>query len=143
MQFVPHHVADTSLAAGICLWYTALLLLPLSDVVVFGFLTPLIVALLSPLLVKEHPSWCAELLSNRVCCLPLQPYCINGYCDAGHLTRRNGVCRMVLAMTPVCIIGVILCLKPPFIFGGKQHLNSAGIAAALFQAFVGSLVKVR
>ncbi len=42
---------------GITLWYSALLLLPLSDVVVFGFLTPLIVALLSPLLVKEHPSW--------------------------------------------------------------------------------------
>jgi drug/metabolite transporter (DMT)-like permease len=45
--------------AGICLYYTALLLLPLADVVVFGFLTPLIVALLSPLLVKEHPSWFA------------------------------------------------------------------------------------
>lgn len=91
---------------GICLWYAALLLLPLSDTVVFGFLTPLIVALLSPLLVKEHPSW------------------------------------MVLAMTPVCIIGVILCLKPPFIFGGKQRLDTAGVAAAISQAFVGSLVKL-
>lgn len=45
-------------------------------------------------------------------------------------------------MTPVCIIGVILCLKPPFIFGGKQRLNTAGVAAAISQAFVGSLVKV-
>jgi hypothetical protein len=50
---------------------------------------------------------------------------------------------MVLAMTPVCIVGVVLCLKPPFIFRGKQHLNTAGVAAALLQAFVGSLVKVR
>lgn len=57
---------------------------------------------------------------------------------------RNGICcRMVLAMTPVCIVGVILCLKPPFLFGGKQRLNSAGVAAALSQAFVGSLVKVK
>lgn len=41
---------------GISLWYLALLLLPLTDVVVFGFLTPLFVALGSPLVVKEHPS---------------------------------------------------------------------------------------
>jgi hypothetical protein len=54
-----------------------------------------------------------------------------------------GSCRMVLAMTPVCIIGVVLCLKPSFIFGGKQRLNTAGVIAALLQAFVGSLVKVR
>lgn len=46
-------------------------------------------------------------------------------------------------MTPVCILGVVLCLQPSFIFGGKQRLNTAGVIAALLQAFVGSLVKVR
>ena len=51
------------ICAGICLYYTALQLLPLADVVVFGFLTPLIVALLSPLLVKEQPSWCVSMIA--------------------------------------------------------------------------------
>lgn len=43
---------------GISLWYTALMLLPLTDVVVFGFLTPLVVALASPVVVREIPSKC-------------------------------------------------------------------------------------
>ena len=51
--------------AGICLYYTALQLLPLADVVVFGFLIPLIVALLSPLLVKEQPSWCVSVAATH------------------------------------------------------------------------------
>lgn len=91
---------------GITLWYSALLLLPLADVVVFSFLTPLIVALLSSLLVNEQPSC------------------------------------MVIGMTPVCLAGVVLCLQPPFLFGGEQRLNSLGVTVALGQAFVASLVKL-
>lgn len=91
---------------GISLWYSALLLLPLSDVVVFGFLTPLLVALLSPLLIKELPS------------------------------------KMVLAMTPVCIAGVVMVTQPPLLFGGTQRLNSLGVGVAVLQAFVSCLVKL-
>ena len=49
---------------GISMWYTALLLLPLTDVVVFGFLTPLVVALASSLAIKEVPSRCARPAHN-------------------------------------------------------------------------------
>ncbi len=42
------------------MWYMALLLLPLTDVVVFGFLTPLVVALASSFAIKEVPSRCAR-----------------------------------------------------------------------------------
>ncbi len=48
-----------------------------------------------------------------------------------------------MAMTPVCIGGVVLCLQPPFLFGGEQRLNTLGVAVALGQAFVASLVKVQ
>ena len=128
-------------SAGICLYYTALQLLPLADVVVFGFLVPLIVALLSPLLVKEQPSWCVLIAAahHPFGCLCSCLVCLR----FGHSSTCTRPCRMVLAMTPVCIIGVVLCLKPSFIFGGKQRLNTAGVIAALLQAFVGSLVKVR
>lgn len=40
---------------------------------------------------------------------------------------------MVFAVTPVCIVGVVLSVQPTFIFGGKQRLNTAGVIVAVFQ----------
>ncbi len=49
--------------------------------------------------------------------------------DYGVLLPR----RMVLVMTPVCILGVILSVQPPFLFGGEQHLNTLGVGVAVVQ----------
>jgi drug/metabolite transporter (DMT)-like permease len=49
---------------AISLWYSALALLPLTDVVVLGFLTPLFVALGSFLVLKEHCSRCRSLFQT-------------------------------------------------------------------------------
>lgn len=43
------------------------------------------------------------------------------------------LCRMVMAMTPVCILGVILSVQPTFLFGGEQRLNTLGVVIAIAQ----------
>jgi len=43
------------------------------------------------------------------------------------------MCRMVMAMTPVCILGVILSVQPTFLFGGEQRLNTLGVVIAIAQ----------
>mmetsp|Transcript_18497 Transcript_18497/g.55778 ORF Transcript_18497/g.55778 Transcript_18497/m.55778 type:complete len:199 (-) Transcript_18497:768-1364(-) len=52
------------------------------------------------------------------------------------------MCRMVMAMTPVCILGVILSVQPTFLFGGEQRLNTLGVVIAIAQACVAATVKL-
>ncbi len=57
-------------------------------------------------------------------------HCLYG---AAHSFAFHAAPRMVLAMTPVCLLGVVLSVQPTFIFGGKGRLNPLGVFFAIGQ----------
>ena len=52
---------------------------------------------------------------------------------AAHSFSSDVGSRMVLAMTPVCLLGVVLSVQPTFIFGGEGRLNPLGVFIAIGQ----------
>lgn len=131
---------------SISLLYTSVQLMPLSDAVVLQFLSPLMVALAAPLLLKELPSRCAAVL----CQITVHPVVMQMlHCPAmivvimsflyDHDTYTSKCeltnCRLIWVCVPMCLVGVLLTAQPSVLFGsrGSMSISQAGIAVGITQ----------
>lgn len=104
--------------------YASVQYLPISDATVLSFLSPVWVALTSPLLIKESPSRYGGVVVPR------------------SQQQPSPVCRMVWAVLPACIAGVILVSQPTFLFTHAAPLSGLGVFLGCLQAVVSGSVRM-
>ncbi len=75
--------------------------------------------------------FCDSKLRVRRALFPIaSDCCLHG---AVHSFASDAAPRMVLAMMPVCLLGVVISVQPTLIFGGKERLNPLGVFIAIGQ----------
>lgn len=126
--------------------YASVQYLPISDATVLSFLSPVWVALTSPLLIKEIPSRYVEgvvfflVFNNKdhlFSTIPSQPIHHPSTTHPPHPPPS-----MVWAVLPACIGGVLLVSQPTFLFKHAAPLSGIGVLLGCLQAIISGSVRM-